>query len=70
MFLAEITAHLENAGPFYPCPIRLVNSAEILSVIPRNPPRLRQRCLNSERARFPRKRQPHHFGLKSKTRSS
>ena len=34
MFLAEITAHLENAGPFYPCLIRLVNSAEILSVIP------------------------------------
>jgi hypothetical protein len=34
MFSAEITAHLENASPFYPCPIRLVNSAEILSVIP------------------------------------
>jgi hypothetical protein len=28
MFLAEITTLSENAGPFYPCLIRLVNSAE------------------------------------------
>jgi len=29
-------------------PFRLVNRAEILSVIPRNPPRLRPGCLNSK----------------------
>jgi hypothetical protein len=32
MFLAEITTLSENAGPFYPCLIRLVNSAEHQSI--------------------------------------
>jgi hypothetical protein len=32
MFSAEITTLSENAGPFYPCLIHMVNSTEILSV--------------------------------------